>query len=143
MFIFPTYICLTVQDNLFTISLLSNVFPTLLTESLLLLNLPVAAKKLYRVAHIFSQKVIPYLQIFFVCAPKYFTIMPKQITFQLKISALCCRNDSWEIGVCKTPKRSWSYENIHCLVKLQVHRTELYLLVQIFKNLLDPTSQNS
>ena len=69
--------------------------------------------------------------------------MPKQITFQLKISALCFRNDSWEIGVCKISKHSWSYENIHCLVKLQVHRTELYLLVQIFKNLLDPTSQNS
>ena len=69
--------------------------------------------------------------------------MPKQITFQLKTSALCCRNDSREIGLRKIPKRSWSYENIHCLVKLQVHRTELYLLVQIFKNLLDPTSQNS
>ena len=44
------------------------VFPTLLTESLLPLNLPVGAKKLCRVAHRigFSQKVIPYLQ-FVLC----------------------------------------------------------------------------
>ena len=30
-----------------------------------------------------------------------------------------------EIGVCKIPKRSCSYENIHCLVKLEAHGIEL------------------
>ena len=52
-------------SRLFVHTEIVNVFPTLLTESLLLLNLPIGGKKLYRVAHklLFSQKVIQYLQL--------------------------------------------------------------------------------
>ena len=45
-----------------------------------------------------------------------------------------------EIGVHKIPKHSCSYENRHFLVKLQVHRIELYLfLFQILQNVFYPT----
>ena len=58
----------------------------------------------------------------YVRIQKYFTIMPKQIM----------------------PKCSCSYENVHCVVKLQVHRSQLYLIFfQILQNLLCPTPQKS
>ena len=53
---------------------------------------------------------------------------------------LHCFSPEEEKGVRKIPKSSCSYENVHCLVKLQVHRLELHLfLFHILKNVLCPS----
>ena len=74
---------------------MSNVFPNLLAESLLPLNLPVGAKTLYRVAHrlVFSQKVIRYLQLSLCLYAKIFHNYAKTNYISAEISALNCRND--------------------------------------------------
>ena len=85
-FIFLTYVCLIVQDDLFTLTWLSNIFPTLLTESLLLLNLPIGAKMIYRAAQrlVFFPKDYAMIGVVYVRMPKYFTIMPQKKYFSWK-----------------------------------------------------------
>ena len=108
-FIFLTYVCLIVQDDLFTLTWLSNIFPTLLTESLLLLNLPIGAKMIYRAAQrlVFFPKDYAMIGVVYVRMPKYFTIMPK-------------KNISAE-NICSLLSKL-------LLQTLQVHRIELHLV---------------